>query len=163
MSPLWTYFWPVFAFALALGLVGGLIGFRKKRRWIWGVAAVIALGGTALWHGPIGAADRFTRAVEATTQDTLTFYEMSQVTAHLHHAPLTRRLMLSGQADDFQRSELVRILSEVPGVSRATWSKSAGLPLLLEAAIASVVGFLVGLALAYVIELRRRYNAQWKW
>jgi hypothetical protein len=35
--------------------------------------------------------------------------------------------------------------------------------LLLEAGIVSVAGFLVGLLLAYVIELRRRYNAQWKW
>jgi hypothetical protein len=27
----------------------------------------------------------------------------------------------------------------------------------------SVLGFVVGLILAYVVELRRRYNAQWKW
>jgi len=163
MSPFWTYFWPVFALGLALGLIGGLAGFRWKRRWIWALAVVLALGGTALWHGPIGAADRFARTVEAAAQTTLTDYEMTQVTARLHRAPLTRRLVLSGQADDFQRSELVRILSEVPGVSRATWSTSGGIPLLLEAAIVSVVGFLAGLLLAYGIELRRRYNAEWKW
>lgn len=163
MSPFWTYFWPVFAFGLALGLVGGVLGFRRKRRWLWIVAAALAIGGAAVWHGPIGAAGRFTRSVEASARTTLTDYEMPQVTAHLHHGPLTRRLMLSGQADDFQRSELVRILSDVPGVSSATWSGSGGMPLLLEAAIVSVVGFLVGLLLAYLIELRRRYNAQWKW
>jgi hypothetical protein len=163
MSPFWTYFWPVFALGLALGLIGGLAGFRWKRRWIWALAVALALGGTALWHGPIGAADRFALTVEAAAQTTLTDYEMTQVMAHLHRAPLTRRLVLSGQADDFQRSELVRILSEVPGVSRATWSTSGGIPLLLEAAIVSVVGFLAGLLLAYGIELRRRYNAEWKW
>ena len=163
MSPLWTYFWPVFAIGIALGLVGGMIGFRTKRRWIWAVAVLIALGATALWHGPIGAADRFTRSVEATARDSLVSYEMDQVTARLHKAPLTRRLMLSGQADDFQRSELVQILDEVPGVSGATWARSGGMPLLLEAGIVAVVGFLAGLILAYVITLRRRYNAQWRW
>jgi hypothetical protein len=163
MSPFWTYFWPVFALGLALGLIGGLAGFRWNRRWIWALTVALALGGTALWHGPIGAADRFALTVEAAAQTTLTDYEMTQVTARLHRAPLTRRLVLSGQADDFQRSELVRILSEVPGVSRATWSTSGGIPLLLEAAIVSVVGFLAGLLLAYGIELRRRYNAEWKW
>jgi hypothetical protein len=163
MSPFWAYFWPVFALGLALGLVGGFVGFRSKRRWVWAVSLALALGGAILWHGPIGAADRFTRAVEASARTTLVDYEMTQVTAHLHRAPLTRRLVLSGQADDFQRSELVRILSDEPGVSRATWSSSGGIPLLLEAEIVAFLGFLAGLLLAYVIELRRRYNAQWKW
>jgi hypothetical protein len=163
MSPFWTYFWPVFALGIALGLVGGVIGFRRGRWWVWAGAAVLAVGGVALWHGPIGAADRFTRSVEASAQETLANYEMTQVTARLHRAPLTRRLMLSGQADDFQRSELVLILSDLPGVSRATWSRSGGVPLLLEAAVVAIVGFLAGVLLAYLIELRRRYNAQWKW
>jgi hypothetical protein len=163
MSPFWTYFWPVFALGIALGLVGGVIGFRRGRWWVWAGAAVLAVGGVALWHGPIGAADRFTRSVEASAQETLANYEMTQVTARLHRAPLTRRLMLSGQADDFQRSELVLILTDLPGVSRATWSRSGGVPLLLEAAVVAIVGFLAGVLLAYLIELRRRYNAQWKW
>ena len=163
MSPLWTYFWPVFAFALALGLVGGIAGFRKKRKWPWAVAVVLGFAATALWHGPIGAADRFSRSVEASARETLVNYEMSQVTAHLHHGPLTRRLMLSGPADDFQSSQLVLILSDLPGVSKATWTSSGGIPLLAEAEILSALGFLAGLLLAYLIELRRRYNAQWKW
>ncbi len=163
MSPFWTYFWAVFAFCLGLGLVGGVFGFRRKRRWIWAVALVLAIGGAAVWHGPLGAADRFARTVEASARQTLVDYEMTQVTANLHRAPLTRRLILSGQADDFQQSELVRILSDVPGVSSATWSGSGGMPLLLEAGIVSAMGFLAGLLLAYLIELRRRYNAQWKW
>ena len=163
MSPLWTYFWPVFAFALALGLVGGVLGYRRKRRWIWAIAVVLAIGGAAAWHGPLGGGDRFAGAVEASARQTLVDYEMTQVTAHLHRAPLTRRLILSGQADDFQQSELVRILSDLPGVSSATWSSSGGMPLLLQAGIASIAGLLAGLLIAYLIELRRRYNAQWKW
>jgi hypothetical protein len=72
--------------------------------------------------------------------------------------------MLAGTADDFQRSELVRIMGAVPGVSSASWSaERGGLPLIAEGTIASLAGFLVGLLLAYLVELRRRYNAQWKW
>jgi hypothetical protein len=72
-------------------------------------------------------------------------------------------VLLSGRADDVQRSELVRIIGSIPGVSRATWSGSGGTPLIAEGAGASLLGFLIGLVLAYLVELRRRYNAQWNW
>jgi hypothetical protein len=163
-GPLWDYFWPIFAFAAGVALVCGIVALRRTKKWLLvGLAAAVALGGTALWHGPLGAADRFSAKVERMAQEALDYYEMNQVTAKLHHRPLTRRLMLSGRADDFQHSELVRLLSQIPGVSTATWTSSAGLPLLLEAEVVAGVGFLVGLLLAYGIEARRRYNAQWKW
>jgi hypothetical protein len=86
------------------------------------------------------------------------------VQARLHRAPLTRQLLLSGQVDDFQRSELTRLMSDVPGVGRASWSPSErGLPLLAEGALSALASFLFGLLLAYLVELRRRHNAQWKW
>ena len=89
---------------------------------------------------------------------------MIQVEAHLRRGPLTRQLALSGTADDFQRSELVRIMSELPGVSRASWSsESRGMPLMAEGALAALFGYLVGLLLAYLVGLHRRYNAQWEW
>ena len=163
MNPLWDYFWPVFGFALLVGLLGGLMAFRRKRGWIFAAAALLALAGAGLWHGPLGAADRFTNVVETSAKRTLTDWEMTQVQGRLHHGPLTRHLMLTGPADDFQRSQLVIILNQLPGVSRATWSNSAGIPLIAEAAIAAGVGFLIGLLLAYLAELRRRYNAEWKW
>jgi hypothetical protein len=74
-------------------------------------------------------------------------------------------VLLSGPADDFQRSELVRIIGEVPGVSTATWSANdgAGIPLIVEGAVVAILGFLLGLLLAYLVELRRRHNAQWNW
>jgi len=185
MNVLWSYFWPAIAIGLVIGLITGSIAYRvrilppidptsrekrlvrqkPRRRTIalaGGFAMTIALA--ALWHGPLGAADRFSTRVERSARDTLDYYEMYKVTAHLHHGPLTRRLILAGPADDFQSSELVRILSATPGVSGARWSnKGASLPLIVEGAGIAVLGFLFGLLLAYLAELRRRHNAQWDW
>jgi len=184
MNPLLTYFWPVFAVGLVCGLIAGVAGFRLKivrppdrpkefefvrpptrqrhAALMGGIAASIVLA--ALWHGPLGAADRFTSEVEGGARRALNYYEMPKISAHLHHSPLTRALILSGPADDFQTSELARLLSQLPGVSDAQWTNSrAGLPLIAEAAGLSILGFLFGLLLAYLAELRRRYNAQWTW
>lgn len=163
MTPFWAYFLPILVWGLLLGGLPGIISLRRKR-WIpLIVAAAVALGGAALWHGPLGAADRLTAKVEQSAQATLQAWEMTQVQAKLHRSPLSRRLLLSGPADDFQRTELVRIMGEVPGVSRAVWDRSTGMPLIAEAMVAALLGFLVGLLVAYVVELRRRYNAEWKW
>ena len=166
MSAFWSYFWPVFGAGLLFGIIAGAIGFRPHAKrnlaLLIGVAASVVAAG--LWHGPLGAADRFAAKVERTARETLVYYEMPEVTAHLHHGPLTRRLLLTGPADDFQASELVRIMGSLPGVSSARWSASGGgIPLIVEGAAAAVLGFLFGLLLAYLVELRRRYNAQWNW
>ena len=163
MNPLLDYFWPLFALGLAVGAILGFVALSRRRLWLLASGAFLVLAGTALWHWPLGAADRFVARVEPTARAVLVDWEMAQVQAQLHHGPLTRRLMLSGPADDFQRSELVRIMGEVPGVSTATWTDNGGLPLLAEAAAASMAGFLLGLLVAYLVVLRRRYNAQWRW
>ena len=184
MTPFWTYFWPVFAAALMVGTVTGWIAsrvkivrvrerprepdfVRKPLRWRLTVLAIglaVSVAAAAAWHGPLGAADRFRATIERQSREALDYYEMTKVTAHLHRAPLTRRLVLVGQVDDWQSSELVRLFSQLPGVSRATWSESdAGLPLILEAVLVAIGGFLGGLLIAYLLELRRRYNAQWTW
>src|SRR5205085_6830355 len=94
----------------------------------------------------------------------LDYYEMSKVSAQLHRDPLTRTLVLSGPADDFQTSELVRVMSQLPGVGNARWTDKPGRPpLIAEAGTIAMLGFLFGLLLAYLVELRRRYNAQWTW
>jgi hypothetical protein len=164
MNTLWAYFWPCIAAGLLTGGIGGLFGFRRKRRLPLIVAALLAIIAAAAWHGPLGAADRFTAKIERQSREALDYYELPKVTAHLHRSPLTRRLVLVGHVDDWQRGELVRLFSQLPGVSRATWSESdVGVPLILEAVIAAIIGFLGGLLIAYLLELRRRYNAQWTW
>ena len=166
MNALWTYFWPVFAAGLVIGAVAGLFGFRRRGRRAKALAIGItaSIAAAALWHEPLGAADRFTARVERGARQALDYYEMTKVSAHLHRAPLTRTLILAGPADDFQTRELARLLAQLPGVSSARWTdKSSGPPLIAEAAAVSLVGFLFGLLLAYLVELRRRYNAQWTW
>jgi membrane protease YdiL (CAAX protease family) len=167
MNAFWAYFWPPFGAGLAVAIIAGAIAFRRRRRRYaaLGVGAVVAIALAALWHGPLGAADRFTREVEQVARQALVYNEIPEVSAHLHHGPLTRRVLLSGPADDFQRSQLVIVMEQVPGVETATWSESGGggTPLIVEGALVALLGFLFGLLVAYLRELRRRYNAQWKW
>ena len=37
------------------------------------------------------------------------------------------------------------------------------IPVVVEACAMSLGGFLIGLTLAYLVELRRRANAEWRW
>jgi hypothetical protein len=170
MMALWDHYWPAIIAAIVVGLIAGVIAFRsavRKKRTITllvGIAAVLGLG--AMWHGPGGAGEFFAYEVEDRAATTLSYYEMTQVQAKLQRDPLTRTLVLSGPADDFQRDELVRIMDELPGVAKARWVNSrpaSVLPLLAEAGLAALVGFGLGLLLAYLIELRRRSRAEWSW
>jgi hypothetical protein len=88
-----------------------------------GIGAVI--GVTWVWHGPMGAADRFTAGVEGRARAMLDHYEMDHIDARLERGPLTRRVVLSGPADDFQRREIKRMVETQPGVGEAAWSPSS--------------------------------------
>lgn len=165
MNAFWSYFWPPFGAGLAVGIIAGDFAFRRrsKRHLPVAIGTLAAIALAALWHGPAGAADRFTAEVERGIRQTIVYWEIPQVSGHLHHDPLTRRAILSGPADDFQRSELVRLIGEVPGVSSASWSAGGGVPLIVEGGAAALLGFLFGLLGAYLRDIRRRYNAQWNW
>jgi len=166
MSALWPYFWPSLAAAMVIGVIAGSVAFRRpqQRKLARGCGLLAAIVAAALWHGPLGGADQFSQRVERGARQALDYYEMTKVTAQLQRGPLTRRLVLTGPADDFQHSELVRLLDQLPGVSSVTWSGDRrGVPLIAESALMALAGFLLGLLLAYLYELHRRYNAQWKW
>ena len=98
---------------------------NRRAIFLLGLAAVLAE--TALWHGPLGAGDRMAVRAETIARRTLDYYELPMIQAHMQRGPLTRRLILSGPADDFQRRELVRILDDVPGVLEVRWD-AASLP-----------------------------------
>ncbi len=164
MNALWSYFWPVFAAGVVLGAIAAAIALRRQRQLALVAGAAVAIAAAAIWHGPLGAADHFSNRVERIARHVLADYEAPRgVTARMHHGPLTRELILSGPADEFQRAEAARLLNQIPGVSDAVWGPTGGIPLIVESWLMTVIGFLVGWLLAYLVELRRRYNSQWKW
>jgi hypothetical protein len=88
-----------------------------------GIAAVVGL--TWLWHGPLGAGDRLAARAEHAARVQLDFDEMVHVQARIERGPLTRRLILAGPADDFQRAEIKRRMEALPGVGEAVWDPAS--------------------------------------
>lgn len=89
------------------------------------IGLAVTAGFSALWHGPLGAGEKLAHQAEADARAQLDHDEMFQVQAHLQRNPLSRRLILSGPADDFQRHELVRRLDDVPGVLDVRWDATS--------------------------------------
>lgn len=178
MNLLWDLYWPMITASVILGVIAGTLAFgihgnrriylsfRHRRPPTLLVGAVTTLLVGWAWHAPTGTGDHFVETTERQARQTLVDFEMEPVHAIVKRDPIRRTIILSGPADDFQRSELVRILNELPGVANVRWVESPSAftpPLLLEAELASLISFGVGLLLAYLIELRRRSNAQWSW
>lgn len=131
-----------------------------KRNTALAIGVAASLAAAFLWHGPGGAGERFAGTIDRTMRATLDHYEMQPVAARLQRGPLTRRLMLDGPADDFQRAEIARIALEVPGVTAVHWAgpraPSRALPLLAEVMLLALASFAIGVVLAYIAALRRR-------
>jgi hypothetical protein len=125
VNAFWSYFWPPLCAGLVVGIIAGAIAFRSRTRRIVTLAlgAIASIGIAALWHGPLGGSGEFTRTVEQNVRAALVYNEIPEVSGHLHRGPLTRRVLLFGPADDFQRSELVQIIGDLPGVEGASWSR----------------------------------------
>jgi hypothetical protein len=179
MNFLWDLFWPVLTIAIVLGVSAGAVAFRRaspgqhrktgfphKRILVIGGGVALILAFTAVWHGPLNKAEHFADHIERGARQVLANYEMEKISAVVERNPIGRRIVLSGPADEFQRSELVRIMNEIPGVATVRWTNQAkgfGLPLLVEVELAAFASFSLGLLLAYLLELRRRSRAQWRW
>lgn len=134
---------------------------RNRTLFLIGIAGTLAAG--ALWHGPLGAGARLSARMEARTQQLLAEWDMTQVRGRVAQAPLRREVILGGRADDFQRSELKRLVALLPGVEAVAFDgekRDQPLPLVVEAELAALIGFCIGLIIAYLGELRRR-SRQW--
>ena len=184
MNAFWSYFWPALGVGLIFGILAGSIAFRvrivrvpdkpheptliaqprRKQIILLAAGVLAAVASAALWHGPLGAAGRLSATIERDARLTLVNNEApAGMTAQVHHGPLTRQLILSGPGNDFQRGEAVRLLDQIPGVSDTSWTRTAGIPLIVEGMAFAMLGFLFGLLVAYLVELRSRYNSQWNW
>ena len=96
-----------------------------KRKAMIALGALATVGVAELWHGPLGAADELQTNVEREARNLLDYYELPNVTARMDEGPLTRRLILSGPADDFQRRALVEKVGELPGVNEVRWDPNS--------------------------------------
>lgn len=96
-----------------------------NRKAIIALGALATVGVAELWHGPVGAADELEASVERKARNLLDYYELPQVTAQMDEKPLTRRLILNGPADDFQRRALVERMGELPGVNEVRWNPAS--------------------------------------
>ena len=92
---------------------------NRKAKLLLGALATI--GVAELWHGPVGAANDVRTDLEREARSLLDYYELPQITATMDDAPLTRRIILKGPADDFQRRALVELVGELPGVNDVRW------------------------------------------
>lgn len=143
---------------------------NRRRIFLVGIAATLAF--SALWHGPLGAGERFAVTVDQRAERTIRFNDVPEVNgqpvfkAKMQRAPLTRRVLIEGNPDNFQRSELARILNDIWGILDASWVDAKGrfqpttflLPLAVEAQLLGLVSFALGMIIAYLLELRRRAN-----
>ncbi|WP_114227294.1 MULTISPECIES: hypothetical protein [Sphingomonas] len=85
------------------------------------LGAVATLAVAELFHGPLGASARLKADIEGHAQRLLTANDMTQIQAHLADTPLSRTLILSGPADDFQRGLLAEGMAALPGVAKVEW------------------------------------------
>ena len=132
---------------------------RPNTAFSLGLAATIA--SAILWHGPGGAADRFVTRSERDVREMLEYFEMTHVEGRVQRGPIARRILYSGQADLFQRSELVRLGEDLPGIGEARWSRpkttlSYPLPLVVEAVALAIGAFLIGLTISTIAWYARR-------
>lgn len=127
MTAIWHFYWPILVVAAIIGIATGIASFRvtstRKPSTFIAAGAVLAVALAFVWHGPGGAGRRFAMSIERSAQVALANYEMTQVTARLAGHPIRRTIILSGPANDFQQRQLVRILNEIPGVSRVRWDR----------------------------------------
>ncbi|WP_051503991.1 hypothetical protein [Sphingomonas jaspsi] len=141
-----------------------------RRIFLIGIAATLAF--SALWHGPLGAGERFAKTVDQRAERTIRYNDVPEIngrpvfSAKMQRAPLTRRVLIEGNPDGFQRAELARILNDIYGILDASWVDPKGgfqpnvflLPLAVEAQLLGLVSFALGMIIGYLFELRRRAN-----
>ena len=153
MIALWHFYWPVVAVGLLAGVVAGKLFFRRaapsgrdklagerealdasrnKRRVTLAGGIAASLLAALIWHGPLGAGQRFAGRIEADARTVIQNFEMEGVNARLDRSPLRRRLILSGPSDEFQQGELARIMNELPGVSDVRWANPPTAPVMMK-------------------------------
>ncbi len=169
---LWDNYWPAVAAAFLFGVAAGWKGFRsatrKRRNLALAIGGAASLAAALLLHGPVGRGEALAASIEARAATDLNDLELPFITARVERGPLKRTIWLSGRADTFQRRELPRYMDVIPGVGAVRWrggrqTPALLMPLVAEAALMALIAFFFGTLLAYLIEIRRRANADRRW
>lgn len=132
------------------------------RNQILAVGAVVTIAVGVLVAGPLGGNRQVATRIEQYARAQLDYDEMTAVRAQVQDGPLRRRLFLTGPADDFQRTEIVRRTEWLPGVAEARWNRRSALfplPMMIEAILMALAAFAAGTILSYLSERRRRARA----
>lgn len=120
-----------------------------------GLGAVLFMGW--VYHGPLGNGAAFIDGVEGAAERAVAETGLPGIEVRLGRDPVSRTATLSGPADQFQREGqgelkgLNDIVGEIEGVSDVQWADegdiASGTPLILEAIMAMVAAYLIGLGL----------------
>ena len=126
------------------------------------IGAALTIAMTTTVASPMGGNRAIATTIEHYARQQLDHDEMAGITATVTQGPLRRRLFLAGPADDFQRTEIVRRMEELPGVSEARWNHRQPLfplPIMIEAILLTLAAYAAGATLSYLVALRRRARA----
>jgi hypothetical protein len=128
-------------------------------KFLIGLAAVLLIGW--IYHGPLGQGEKFVNALEIEARAAVASGELPGIKVELGRHPLSRKAMLSGPANDYQREGMGDYpglndrVAAIDGISALQWTDEAdarnGVPLLVECLIAAVLAYSLGLGLAWLL------------
>ena len=98
----------------------------RTSKFLIGLAAALIVGWVA--HGPLGRGETFVNRLETGARAAVADAAVPGVTVEMQRAPLARKAILSGPANQFQREGLGSLpglnqrVRAVPGMGRVEWS-----------------------------------------
>jgi hypothetical protein len=132
------------------------------------IGLALALLAGWIWHGPAGQGEKFAGRIEADARNLVAQARLPGTSVRLEREPLSRNLILSGEANDLQREGLGSGLGvkdyarATPDVGAVRWDdEPAGfsLPLLAETLGVAAIAWLAGLLLGTLLFNRRQRHS----
>jgi hypothetical protein len=132
-------------------------------KFLIGLAAALLMGW--LWHGPGGQGEKLIGRLDAQVKEAVAVSRLPGASVRLERAPLARKAVLSGAANDLQREGLGSqwgakdYARAVTGIGTVRWDDepdSFQLPLLAETLILVTLFYLAGFGLGVLFFGRRR-------
>jgi hypothetical protein len=120
------------------------------------------------YYGPAGQGEKLAGRIESDARNLVDQARLAGTSVRLEREPLSRNLVLSGQANDLQREGLGSGLGvkdyarATPDVGQVRWDdepKAFSLPLLAETLIVAALAWLAGLLLGTLLFNRRERHS----